>query len=120
MKFGNEENLKSDGHRPPLHLKNLLQQLPLRPRHFSGQFGCGVIVTDKMQYSMQRVEQDFLLDVEPMNRRLVPRHGRANENLAVGKRDHVGLGRITEEIAMDAGHGGAINQDDFDAFEMLR
>ena len=59
---------------------------------------------------MQAIEQDFLLHLEPIFSRAILRHGGTNQNLPIGKRDHIGLGWISKKIAVDAGHGGAIDE----------
>src|SRR5450631_3839147 len=59
---------------------------------------------------MQRVEQHLLLRLEAIVGYPVAGHGGADENLSIGESDHVGLGRIAQEIAVDPGHGRAIDE----------
>ena len=73
-----------------------------------------------MKQPVQGVEQDFIIDRALVSLGLVPCHSRADDDFPVGKRDHVGLGWIVEEVAVDAGHGGTIDEDELDFGQMFR
>jgi len=101
-------------------LQDTLQQSRLRPRHFLRERGRGVVVTGQVKQAMERVEQDFVPDFETIFPGAILSHGRADEDFAVGKSDDIGLGWITEEIAMHAGHGGAVDEHEVNRGEMSR
>ena len=71
-----------------------------------------MIVAGQVQQPVQGIEQHFLLHLEPVTRRPIPCHGGADENFPVGKGDHIGLGRLAEEVPVHPGHGRAIDQDE--------
>ncbi len=100
--------------------ENLLQQPILRAGHLLCGGGGGVIVPGEMEEAVERVEKHFLFNVEAMGGSLVTRDGGADNDFAVGKGDDVGLRRIAEEVGMDAGDGGAVDEDDFDRLNFRR
>ncbi len=73
-----------------------------------------------MKQTVEGVEKDFVVGLDLEFLRAVVRDGGANENLAIGKRDDIGLGRIVHELAVDACDGGAIDQDDVNFSEVGR
>ena len=100
--------------------RDFRQQLRLRLFHFLGQLGRDVVEPGEMEQPMQAIKEDFLLKLVPEFGGTVPRHGRADENLAVRKSDDIGLGRIAQEIAVDPRHGCAIDQDELEGIESFR
>ena len=73
-----------------------------------------------MEQAVERVQQNLIVELYAQLRRSIARDAWTNENLAVGKGNDVGLGRIVEEIAVNTGHGGAVDQNDVDLGEIFR
>ena len=69
---------------------------------------------------MQGVKQDFFFDGALVVPSLFPRHGGADEDFSVGKGDDVRLGRIVEEVVMNARHRGTIDEHEFHLVQMFR
>ncbi len=73
-----------------------------------------------MKQAVQAVKQYLILQREAELARTVVSDGRADENFTIGKSDDVGLGGIVHELAVDAGNGGAVDEDDVDFREICR
>jgi hypothetical protein len=107
---------------PPLrgNGQDPLQKPVLRSGHLFLAGVRGVIVAGEMQQAVQRVEQNLVLHIKAVRHRMILRDGRADQNFAVGKGDDIRLGRIAEKIAMDADHGGAIDEHEFNRGQIDR
>jgi hypothetical protein len=93
----------------------LIQQFPLKARHFTSFLFGVVVVSGKVEETVEGVEKDFVADFESIVvRGLCAGDGGADDDFAVGEGDDVGLGRVVEEIGMDARDGGAVDQDNLD------
>ena len=103
-----------------LTLQNPLQQLLLRDGHFLGQDRRGVVVAGEVEEAVEGVEEDFLVGFEAVFRRAITGDSGADEDFAVGKGDDVGFGGVAEDVAVDAGHGGAVDEDEVNRRELRR
>ena len=78
----------------------------------------GVLLTAKVEESVEDVGEDFFFQAEALGVALTLSHGRAEEDFPVLEGDHIGGGGIAEKILVDAGTGGGGKEGDLDGMEV--